>query len=33
MKRVWMTLRVIAALAVLTVSVSAQDYRGRVRDQ
>ena len=31
MNRLWMTLRVIAALAVLTVSVSAQDYRARVQ--
>lgn len=31
MKRLWMTLRVVAALAVLTVSVSAQDYRARVQ--
>ena len=31
MKRLWMTLRVIGALAVLTVSVSAQDYRARVQ--
>lgn len=31
MKRLWMTLRVVAALAVLTASVSAQDYRARVQ--
>jgi outer membrane receptor protein involved in Fe transport len=31
MKRLWMTLRVAAALVVLTATVSAQDYRGRVQ--
>ena len=31
MKTLWMTLGFVATLAVLTVSVSAQDYRGRVQ--
>src|SRR4029450_3191881 len=31
MKRVWMTLAIVASLVVLAVPASAQDYRGRVQ--